>query len=406
MAKPKKDGKRATGVQGKSGYLYIISYQHIMKDGVKVRQKQWISTGLKDTAENVKKASEMRARQLNTKHTDVSTDRNITLADYIDNFLNKKKREVSDTTSSSYFYRGNSIKEFFGDIKVKEITESMVECFLDELFEERHLQQRTVKDIKVLLSTILDKAVKEGIVAYNPAKEVVINKKLALKYAKEKNTEDEFFSYGEAQTFLDNIKELDCYEMYYVALFFGLRREELLGLRWSAIDFNSKTMSINHTVTKGMTVNYVNSTKTDASNREYPLTDEQIEMFRQLKTKEDFNRKLFGNCYIENEYIFKHANGKLYYPDYPTKTFKGLIIKMPELPQGITLHGLRSSCVSILVHQGMDVKSIQKWVGHADYETTLKIYAKVKDKEAKKEISDKMTSVITLKEYTDHNIKQ
>ena len=77
MAKPKKDGKRATGVQGKSGYLYIISYQHIMKDGVKVRQKQWISTGLKDTAENVKKASEMRARQLNTKHTDVSTDRNI-----------------------------------------------------------------------------------------------------------------------------------------------------------------------------------------------------------------------------------------------------------------------------------------------------------------------------------------
>ena len=223
MAKPKKDGKRATGVQGKSGYLYIISYQHIMKDGVKVRQKQWISTGLKDTAENVKKASEMRARQLNTKHTDVSTDRNITLADYIDNFLNKKKREVSDTTSSSYFYRGNSIKEFFGDIKVKEITESMVECFLDELFEERHLQQRTVKDIKVLLSTILDKAVKEGIVAYNPAKEVVINKKLALKYAKEKNTEDEFFSYGEAQTFLDNIKELDCYEMYYVALFFGLK---------------------------------------------------------------------------------------------------------------------------------------------------------------------------------------
>ena len=147
MAKPKKDGKRATGVQGKSGYLYIISYQHIMKDGVKVRQKQWISTGLKDTAENVKKASEMRARQLNTKHTDVSTDRNINLADYIDNFLNKKKREVSDTTSSSYFYRGNSIKEFFGDTKVKEITESMVECFLDELFEERHLQQRTVKDI-------------------------------------------------------------------------------------------------------------------------------------------------------------------------------------------------------------------------------------------------------------------
>ncbi len=70
---------------------------------------------------------------------------------------------------------------------------------------------------------------------------------------------------------------------------------------------------------------------------------------------------------------------------YPSKVFSKLIKKMPELPQGITFHGLRSSCVSILVHQGMDVKSIQKWVGHADIDTTLRIYAKVKDKESKRE---------------------
>ena len=74
---------------------------------------------------------------------------------------------------------------------------------------------------------------------------------------------------------------------------------------------------------------------------------------------------------------------------------------MPELPQGITFHGLRSSCVSILVHQGMDVKSIQKWVGHADIDTTLRIYAKVKDKESKREISETMKGIIQLKDYTE-----
>ena len=74
---------------------------------------------------------------------------------------------------------------------------------------------------------------------------------------------------------------------------------------------------------------------------------------------------------------------------------------MPELPQGITFHGLRSSCVSILVHQGMDVKSIQKWVGHADIDTTLRIYAKVKDKESKREISEAMKDIIQLKDYTE-----
>lgn len=180
------------------------------------------------------------------------------------------------------------------------------------------------------------------------------------------------------------------------------RREEILGLRWSAIDYKNQTMSINHTVTRGTTVTRTNTTKTASSAREYPLTDDQTEMFRQLKNKEEANRRLCGNGYVENDYIFKHADGTVYYPDYPTKAFSKLIKKIPELPQSITFHGLRSSCVSILVHQGMDVKSIQKWVGHADIDTTLRIYAKVKDKESKKEISAKMTDIILLKDYNGH----
>ncbi len=57
--------------------------------------------------------------------------------------------------------------------------------------------------------------------------------------------------------------------------------------------------------------------------------------------------------------------------------------------------------MSILVHQGMDVKSIQKWVGHADIDTTLRIYAKVKDKESKREISETMKGIIRLKDYKE-----
>lgn len=49
----------------------------------------------------------------------------------------------------------------------------------------------------------------------------------------------------------------------------------------------------------------------------------------------------------------------------------------------------------------MDVKSIQKWVGHADIDTTLRIYAKVKDKESKHEISENMKEIIPLKTYTN-----
>ena len=398
MARPKKNGKRATGIQGKKGFLYIVTSQVVIKDGIKKSEKKWIATGLADTPENVKKASEARAKLLNNTTT-TTIDHNVSLTDYVDHILEKKKREVSDTTYSAYFYRGRRIKDFFGKSKLRDIKEKMIERFLDALFLTHNAQPRTVKDTKVLFGTIMEQAVKDGIITYNPVKEVVINKDLAIKYAKDKTVGDDFFSYDEAQLFLDQTKNHELYELFYLTVFFGLRREEILGLRWSAIDFKNKTMRICHTVTKGTTITRANSTKTSSSDREYPLTDEQIEMFQQIKEQENKYRDLFGKEYIENDYIFKHQDGSLYYPDYPTKAFRKLIKKMPELPQNITFHGLRSSCVSILVHEGMDVKSIQKWVGHADIDTTLRIYAKVKDKEAKREISNTMTNILSLKDY-------
>lgn len=397
MARPKKDGRRATGIQGKKGFLYIVLSKPVMKDGVKALEKKWISTGLADTAENIRKAQEEREKLLK-KCARQPVDLNVTIADYIDHALAKKNRDVADTTYAAYLYKGEHIKKYFGATRVRDLKESMVEDFLDSLFEKDLLQPRTVKDIKVLFGNAMDLAVKDGIIAYNPVREVVISRKLIARYAVEKKAEDRFFSYEEAQRFLEGTRDNPLFEVFYITLFFGLRREEVLGLKWSAIDFNEKTMAIRHTVTKGTRVNRLNTTKTSASARKYPLNDGQVEMFRHLKEKEENNRKLCGNCYKENDYIFKHADGSLYYPDHLTKAFAKALKSMPDLPQGVTFHGLRSSCVSILVHQGMDVKSIQKWVGHADIETTLKIYAKVKDKEAKQAVSTAMDSILPLED--------
>nr|MCR5627106.1 site-specific integrase [Lachnospiraceae bacterium] len=241
----------------------------------------------------------------------------------------------------------------------------------------------------------------EGLIPYNPVSEAVINKKLMQEYSKDDDLDDDFLTYEEVRIFLGIVEEHPLYEVFYTTLFFGLRREEMLGLKWSAIDFKNKTIKINHTVTKGTTVNRLNSTKTEASKRDYPLTDEQINMFRHIKKQESDNRKLFGNCYIENNYIFKHEDGTPYYPDYPSKELHKIIVNNPNLPQNTNFRSLRRSCVSILVHEGMDIKSIQKWVGHKDLDTTLRIYAKVKDKEAKMVISTGLNDVIKLKQYDD-----
>ena len=401
MARKRKDGRRAEGIQGRKGRLYYIITQQEVIDGKKISKRVWCATGLPDKDENISKAVEMREKRLSSAGSALSVDREVPMKTYVNLYLAKKRRTIADTTYSGYFYRGNRIIDFFDEIKVRSVSKVNVEQFMDHLITDCESQERTVKDIKTLLSGIMDQAVKDGLIAINPVKEATMNKTLVLKHAKVKNDDDDFFSFKEAQLFLAIAESHELYELFFVTLFFGLRREEVLGLRWSCVDFDAKEFRVNHTVTKGMTVNRVNSTKTATSARTYPLTEEQVKMFKHLKAKETENRDLFGSAYHDNDYIFKHEDGSLYYPDYPTKAFGKLIKAHLELPQGITFHGLRKSCVSILVHEGYDVKRIQKWVGHADIDTTLKIYAKVKDKEAKQEILNGMNNIIKPKSYAN-----
>lgn len=401
MARKRKDGRRAEGIQGRKGRLYYIITQEEVIDGKKISKRVWCATGLPDKDENISKAVEMREKRLSSAGSALSVDREVPMKTYVNLYLAKKRRTIADTTYSGYFYRGNRIIDFFDEIKVRSVSKVNVEQFMDHLITDCESQERTVKDIKTLLSGIMDQAVRDGLIAINPVKEATMNKTLILKHAKVKNDDDDFFSFKEAQLFLTIAESHELYELFFVTLFFGLRREEVLGLRWSCVDFDAKEFRVNHTVTKGMTVNRVNSTKTATSARTYPLTEEQVKMFKHLKAKETDNRDLFGSAYHDNDYIFKHEDGSLYYPDYPTKAFGKLIKAHPELPQGITFHGLRKSCVSILVHEGYDVKRIQKWVGHADIDTTLKIYAKVKDKEAKQEILNGMNNIIKPKSYAN-----
>lgn len=399
MARKRKDGRRAQGIQAKKGKLYVVISKNVLINGRKVAKRQWIATGLSDIPDNLTKAVDMRRAYMKAGNGVLTADRDISVESYVDLYLARKKRTVADTTFSGYLYRGKRIKEFFGSVKVKSLTTMDVEQFLDALVTEHKSQARTLKDIKALLVSIIDQAVKDGLVADNPAKEATVDKALVLKNAKVKNDDDDFFSYKEAQLFLVIVESHALYELFYITLFFGLRREEVLGLRWSCVDLDKKEFRINHTVTKGTSVNRLNSTKTEASARKYPLTEEQVKMFEHLKAKEAGNRALFGSAYHDNEYIFKHEDGSPYYPDYPTKAFGRVIKAHPELPQHVTFHGLRASCVSILVHEGFDVKRIQKWVGHSDINTTLKIYARVREKEAKQEILNGMNEIIHTKAY-------
>ncbi len=396
MGRKKKPGKRARGIQSKKGYLYIIHTKTMINNGKRESKIIWEATGLPDSPENVKKAIALRDKFKETNNS-IVLDRNTTFEELMEVFLNHKKRVIRNTTYSTYENQAKSCVKYFASTKVRNITTDMVEAYIDHLFTEHNLAPRTVKDYSKLLRTALNFAVEEGIISPNPARKAAINAELAAIHSKKRDPNDTFFSYSEAQRFLKIIRDHELYEFFYVSLYFALRREETLGIRWSAIkleDPDNPRLVINHSVTIGTQVNRTDSLKTEASYDDFPLDPNQVEMFKELKKREENNRILFGNKYVENDYVFKHADGTPFYPDYPSKIFKKIIDDNPNLPQHITLHGLRKSCVSILVHRGLDIESIRKWARHKDVTTTLKIYTEVKDKEAKENVARIMTELL------------
>ena len=152
----------------------------------------------------------------------------------------------------------------------------------------------------------------------------------------------EFITLTQAQRILTALKGHPLYELVYITLYYGLRRSEVLGLKWSAVDFAEDALHINHTVVKNLTIVAKDRTKTDSSRRTFPLFPEVKEML--LRMKAESNGR--------SEYIFTWDDGRLYRPDYVTSNY---LIMSGEV-QDISLDKIWKNC-----SQGFLGKVILGW---------------------------------------------
>ena len=158
-----------------------------------------------------------------------------------------------------------------------------------------------------------------------------------------------------------------------------MRRSEVVGLKWSAIDFTNKSILINHTVTQ-ITQNHSkklllkDKTKTKSSTRTLPLVPAVGSYLLELKEKQKQNQIICGNSYNKNylDYICVDEAGNLLNPDYVSHAFTKLLKK--NKLRLIRFHDLRHSCASLLLSEGINMKQIQVWLGHSNYNTTANIY--------------------------------
>ncbi len=370
-------------------------------DGKKKYTSKDILTGLEDSRKNVIKANAM----LDNAITEYSSDsQRIYFHNYIQGWLEERRVSLEETTYQNYRYRIKIITSYFSVQRVwlTLLKPEHIHDFYNYLLSaeyktgsgrKKRYSNTTIKDVAVILRMSLEDAVLMKYISESPAKRVKVPKRVT------DIQRTAYIGVDEIHVFLDAIRGHRLETAFLLALYFGLRREEILGIRWSAI--RRGKLYIEHTVTITDHIIKKDRTKSGGSCRCYPVLPEISDRLERIKEKQSENRRLFGREYIESDYVFTWEDGRLYSPDYLTKSFKKLVRNDDRLDDTLTLHSLRASCVSILVHKGMDIKDVQTWVGHKDVQTTLNVYARTNEKQQAK-VADAMADVF-FKRATDNS---
>ena len=160
-----------------------------------------------------------------------------------------------------------------------------------------------------------------------------------------------------------------------IAAYYGLRRSEVIGLKWSAVDFVGKTISIKHKVLQDEAgVAGYDVMKTKSSYRTLPLIPVVEQALIAEREKQAEMKKAFGRGYCKKyeEYICVDAVGELIRPNYVSDHFP-IVLRQNGLRK-IRFHDLRHSCASLLLANGVQMKLIQEWLGHSDISTTSNVY--------------------------------
>lgn len=365
-------------LQEKNGMFYVVLNY---RDENGKRKTPWISTNLpvkgnKKRAENfmmdvrrnfvppnVQRIEEREAMQKG----------DILFTDFLLKWLRVAKSTVKLTTYASYEMMATRIIiPYFEtlNIKLKELTTEDIQDFYSAQLER--VSANTVIHYHAVIHRALKYAVKIKTIQSNPA--VNVERPRKEKFI------GSFYDKKEINTLFDIIQGHPLEVAIKLAAFYGLRREEIIGLKWTAIDFENNTLTIQHTVTEcnldGKHIEVASDTaKTDSSLRTMPLVTNFREMLLAKKEKQEHYRKLCGRSYCKEylDYIFVNEMGERWKPRYLSDGFKR-ILEQNGLRR-IRFHDLRHTCASLLLANNVPMKKIQEWLGHSDFSTTANIYA-------------------------------
>ena len=367
-------------LQEKRGiYQVVLSY----KDNTNKRKQKWVSTGILVKGNNKrlanKKLEEIKQDYKSYISPQLSTDetKNKLFEVYMKDWLESYKINLDENTYDSYFTVVTKINDYFAgkNITLANLKPIDIQNFYEHLYK-KGLSSNTILHYHANIRKALSIAVKLDVIPSNPADKIDKPKKAQFI--------GDFYTLDELHLLFEKSKGDPLEIVVLIASFYGLRRSEVLGLKWPSIDFEKNIITIKHKVVqrnakKNRSLLLKDKTKNKSSYRSLPLLPNIAEVLKKHKEKIKANKKLCGNSYITKyeDYICVDCTGKLFRPEYITDHFR-LLLKNNDL-RHIRFHDLRHSCASLLLANGVPMKAIQEWLGHSTYSTTANFYTHLED---------------------------
>jgi integrase len=348
--------------RGKNSYTIVLS---LGNDSVTGKRKQhW------ESVKGTKKDAEKRLSELITQIDTGGFVKpgKISLGEYLERWLKDIWPSLAPSTSQTYqFFVNRHIKPALGQIPLTKLRpEHLQHLYSDKL--TTGLGQRSVRYIHITLHKALKNAVKLGMIARNPADAVTPPRV----QRPELRTWDE----DDIQTFLEYAKDSLYYTLFFTALYTGMRRSELLALRWGDIDFIMGQVHVNRSLhyLKAGEIEF-RQPKTASGRRSIALPASAILTLTEHMEKQKLDRAMLGKPLTDSDLVFSSLEGKPLLPDTVTHAWNNLVRRTGLKP--ITLHSCRHTHASLLLKQGIHPKVVQERLGHSSIQTTIDTYSHV-----------------------------
>lgn len=340
---------------------------------ITVEGERDLLTGKRNRVYKTVKCSKKEAKAV-MRQMMVDMDRGIAMrkcpkkvSEWLDEWISLYLPNIEETTRIGYKTKiNNYIIPALGDIYIQSLRAEHVQKMVNDMIA-RGLSPKNIRDTYNNINAAMKKAVILRMIPFNPCEGVVLPK---LKRYKAK-----VYNIQMIHHLLNVATNTDMYLPILLCVTAGLRRGELLALRWDNIDFKNSTLQVRSNMVRGEKDFIIKSPKTEAGIRDIRLGDEVMAVLRQERTRymEDLFSK--GADFQNLNFVIRQEDGSPLRPDSMSQKWRRFI-EDNNLPP-IRFHDLRHSNATALIQAGVNPRVVQQRLGHSDVNITLNTYTHV-----------------------------